>query len=145
MRYRELQKRIKENEGFSLKPYNDQLGFLTIGYGHLILPSESNLAKKKITKIKLEKIFIKDIKKAIKDYEKFLKKNTFNKNDEELLIEMVFQIGVKRVLKFKNLLSNMREKNKYLVCFEMMKSLWYNQTPNRVKKLIKTFLKNEKR
>ena len=38
---------------------------------------------------------------------------------------------------------NIRKGNKHLVCFEMMKSLWYNQTPKRVKELIKVFLKNE--
>ena len=56
---------------------------------------------------------------------------------------MVFQIGIDGVLKFKNLFNNINKKNKHLVCFEMMKSLWYNQTPKRVKGLIKVFLKNE--
>ena len=27
-------KRIKKNEGYSKKPYKDQLGFYTIGFGH---------------------------------------------------------------------------------------------------------------
>ena len=45
--YHNLKKRIKSNEGFSSKPYKDQLGYLTIGYGHLILPNEKTLLKKK--------------------------------------------------------------------------------------------------
>ena len=143
MRYLNLIKRIKKNEGFSSAPYKDQLGFLTIGYGHLILPNEKHLAENKISKRKLERIFIQDFKSATKDYQKYLKKNTSNRKDEELLIEMVFQIGIKGVLRFKKLLSNMRKKNEYLVCFEMMNSLWYKQTPKRVKALIKIFLKNE--
>jgi len=40
-----LKKRIKKNEGFSLKPYKDQLGFITIGFGHLVLPKEKDLIK----------------------------------------------------------------------------------------------------
>tara|TARA_Y100000768_G_C23906029_1_gene647575 strand:+ start:236 stop:406 length:171 start_codon:yes stop_codon:yes gene_type:complete len=56
---------------------------------------------------------------------------------------MVFQLGIKGCLKFKNLLKNMRKGNKHLVCFEMMNSLWYKQTPYRVKNLVKNFLKNE--
>jgi len=143
--YLQLIKRIKKNEGFSSAPYKDQLGFLTIGYGHLILSSEKYLTETKQSKDKLEKIFLQDFKKAIKDYEKYLKVNKSNKREEELLIEMVFQMGAKRVLKFKNLLRNMRKKNKHLVCFEMMNSLWYSQTPKRVKELIKIFLKNEQR
>ena len=143
MRYLKLIKRIKKNEGFSSTPYKDQLGFLTIGYGHLILSNEKYLIETKQHKAELEKLFIQDFNNAVKDYKKHLKKNTSNKKEEELLIEMVFQIGPIGVLKFKNLLSNMRKKNKHLVCFEMMKSLWYNQTPKRVKELIKVFLKNE--
>ena len=143
MVYKKLIKRIKKNEGFSLTPYKDQLGFLTIGYGHLILPDEKELYENKKTKTELEKIFIQDFKNALKNYQKLLKKNTSNKKEEELLIEMVFQMGIKRVLKFSNLIKNMKKKNKHLVCFEMMNSLWYSQTPKRVKKLIKIFLKNE--
>ena len=143
LRYLKLIKRIKKNEGFSSIPYKDQLGFLTIGYGHLILSEEKYLTETKQTKAKLEKLFIQDFKNALKDYKKYLKKNISNKKDEELLIEMVFQIGIKGVLRFKKLLSNMRKKNEYLVCFEMMNSLWYKQTPKRVKALIKIFLKNE--
>ena len=144
MRYQKLIKRIKEHEGFSIKPYKDQLGFLTIGYGHLILPNEKHLTNNKKTKTQLEKIFIKDFRKATNDYKKFLKKRKHNSKEEELLIEMVFQMGVKRVLMFKNLLSSMKKNQKHLVCFEMMKSLWYNQTPKRVKNLIKIYLKNKK-
>ena len=145
MRYLKLIKRIKKNEGFSPAPYKDQLGFLTIGYGHLILSNEKHLIETKPNKVELEKLFIQDFKNAVKDYKKYLKKNTSNKKEEELLIEMVFQIGISGVLKFKNLLGNMRKKNKHLVCFEMMNSLWYNQTPNRVKELIKIFIKDEQR
>tara|TARA_Y100000996_G_C22434533_1_gene607121 strand:- start:21 stop:455 length:435 start_codon:yes stop_codon:yes gene_type:complete len=142
--YQKLIKRIKKNEGFSIKPYRDQLGFQTIGYGHLILSKEENLAKHKQKKTNLEKIFIKDFNNSLRDFNRFFKHYTSNKKEEELLIEMIFQMGSQRVLKFKKLLGNMRKNNKHSVCFEMMCSLWYKQTPNRVKKLIKTFLKNER-
>ena len=76
-------------------------------------------------------------------FNKKLKPLTSNKKEDELLIEMIFQLGITGCLKFKNLLKNMRKGNKHLVCFEMMESLWYKQTPYRVKTLIKTFLNNE--
>ena len=143
MNYKNLKTRIKKNEGFSLKPYKDQLGFYTIGFGHLILSNEKHLLKKKINKTELEKIFIKDFNKALKDFNIFLKPLSFYKRDSELLIEMVFQIGISRVVKFKKLLHNMNRGNPHLVCFEMMNSLWYKQTPNRVKNLVSVLLKNE--
>ena len=143
MHYRELKKRIKKNEGFSLKPYKDQLGYLTIGYGHLILPNETYLLKNKTNKPQLNSIFDQDFERALKDYKRFIKQKYHNRKDKELLIEMTYQMGAKRVLKFKKLISNMQKNKKHLVCFEMMDSLWYTQTPNRVKNLIRAFLKNE--
>ena len=38
--FQSLKTRIKKNEGYSNKPYKDQLGYGTIGYGHLIKPHE---------------------------------------------------------------------------------------------------------
>ena len=143
MHYRELKKRIKKNEGFSLKPYKDQLGCLTIGYGHLILPNETYLLKNKTNKLQLNSIFDQDFERALGDYKRFIKQKHHNRKDKELLIEMIYQMGAKRVLKFKKLISNMQKNKKHLVCFEMMDSLWYTQTPNRVKNLIRAFLKNE--
>ena len=139
--YHFLKKRIKKNEGFSIKPYSDKLGFFTIGFGHLILPNEKHLIKKKINKKQLEKIFINDFNKVLNEFNLYLRPITFNKKDSELLIEMIFQMGISRVLKFKKLLYHMSNRNKHLVCFEMMNSLWYKQTPNRVKNLIIIFLK----
>ena len=143
MNFRELKKRIKKNEGFSLKPYKDQLGYLTIGYGHLILPNEAKLLKTKTNKAQLNAIFNQDFDRAVRDYKRLIKQKNHNRKDQELLIEMVYQMGAKRVLRFKKLILNMKKNKKYLVCFEMMDSLWYTQTPNRVKNLIRAFLKNE--
>ena len=143
MGYHNLKERIKSNEGFSSKPYKDQLGYLTIGYGHLILPNENILLKKQIHKKELEEIFEKDFKKALSNFNNTFKPFTLNEKESELLIEMIFQLGIKGCLKFKNLIKNIKKGNKHLVCFDMMDSLWYKQTPNRVKTLIKAFLNNE--
>ena len=143
MGYHNLKERIKSNEGFSSKPYKDQLGYLTIGYGHLILPNENILLKKQIHKKELEEIFEKDFKKALSNFNNTFKSFTLNKKESELLIEMIFQLGIKGCLKFKNLIKNIKKGNKHLVCFDMMDSLWYKQTPNRVNALIKTFLNYE--
>ena len=143
MSYHNLKKRIKLNEGFSPKPYKDQLGYLTIGYGHLILPNEINLLEKKTDKKKLEKIFEHDFHIALNNFKNIIRPITSNRKEAELLIEMIFQLGISGVLSFKKLLQNIRSGNKHLVCFEMMDSLWYKQTPNRVKALISSFLKDE--
>lgn len=106
-----------------------------------MLSNEKHLLNKKINKKELEKIFINDFNKALNDFNNFLKPLSSNIKESELLIEMVFQIGIEGVLKFKKLLFNLNKGNKHLVCFEMMNSLWYKQTPHRVKNLITIFIK----
>ena len=145
MNYKNIKKNIKKNEGFSLKPYKDQLGFLTIGYGHLILPNEKELIEKKINKKQLEKIFINDFNKTLNDFNNFLKNLAKTQKDSHLLIEMIFQMGIIKVLRFKKLLNNINKLNRFMVCFEMMNSLWYKQTPKRVKGLIINFLKYKRK
>ena len=78
MNFRELKKRIKKNEGFSLKPYKDQLGYLTIGYGHLILPDEVKLLKTKTSKAQLNAIFNQDFERAVRDYKRLIKQKNQN-------------------------------------------------------------------
>ena len=43
MSLKKLKDRIKKNEGYCDKPYRDQLGFYTIGYGHLITEKEDSV------------------------------------------------------------------------------------------------------
>lgn len=102
---------------------------------------KKKLIDKNINKKELEKIFLNDFNKALNNFNIYLKTFTNNTKDSELLIEMIFQIGIVKVLRFQKLLNNMRKSNRFMVCFEMMSSLWYKQTPKRVKILLKKFLK----
>jgi len=136
-----LKLRIKKNEGFSIFPYKDQLGNHTIGYGHLIRKKEIILLKNKHTISFLENLFENDFKIALENYEKHFKKFSFSQNTKELIIEMIFQLGIQNVLAFKKTLIHIKKNNKFLASLEMMDSAWYKQTPFRVENLIKHFLK----
>ncbi len=136
-----LSKRIKTNEGFRNKIYKDQLGKKTIGYGHLIKTKDNFIINKKYSKKILLKVFNKDLKKAIIDFKKNYRHKNMPKKTQEVIIEMIFQLGIKKVLKFKKFNKSIIEKEKYLAAFEMMNSLWYLQTPKRVHKLILILLK----
>ena len=57
------------------------------------------------------------------------------------IVEMIFQLGIQNVLGFKKTLKHIKNNNKFLAALEMMDSIWYKQTPLRVKNLIKHFLK----
>ena len=141
MKYLSLKLRIKNNEGFSNHPYKDQLGNYTVGYGHLIRKNEINLFKKKLKASFFQDLFENDFKLALEDYKKHFNKYLFSQNTKELIIEMIFQMGIQNVLNFKKTLRHIKNNNKLLAALEMMDSMWYKQTPLRVENLIKHFLK----
>ena len=141
MSFKKLKDRIKKNEGYSDKPYKDQLGFYTIGYGHLIKEKENNYYIKKYNKDHFKKLFEADFKKAQDQYQKNFFKKYHTISEKELLIEMLFQLGKNGVSKFKKMLYFLNKKEKFMASLEMLDSLWYLQTPERVKNLIKNYTK----
>ena len=54
---------------------------------------------------------------------------------------MIFQLGSKGVSKFKKMHYFLNKKQKFMAALEMLDSLWYLQTPERVKNLIKNYTK----
>ena len=140
--YLKLKTKIKKNEGFRDGAYLDILGFLTIGYGHLIKKHDNFLLKKKYTKFFLLKVFNDDFKKTIIDYSKNYKNDKHPKNIQEIYIEMIFQMGIKKQKKFVKMNQYIKKKQLFMASLEMKKSLWFKQTPKRVDILIKSLLKN---
>ena len=92
MSFKELKDRIKKNEGYSDKPYQDQLGFYTIGYGHLITEKENKYYIKKYNKKYFEELFETDFKKAHEQYKKKFFKKDHTTSEKELLIEIIFDL-----------------------------------------------------
>ena len=140
-KYLALKKKIKKNEGFRDVAYLDSLGFATIGYGHLIKPNEKNLLLKKISKKYLIEIFNKDFDKSLDDYKKFYRRNKYNQSIKEMLIEMIFQLGIDKQRKFTKMNDYLEKKQPFMVALEMKDSLWHKQTPKRVDGLISSLLR----
>ena len=135
-----LKKRIKKNEGFKNVAYKDILGNFTIGYGHLIKKNEKFLLKGKFSKEYLKRVFDLDFKKTLLDYNQYYKKK-YSKNVQNVLLEMIFQLGIKKQKKFIKMQNHIDNNNLYMAALEMKNSLWYEQTPKRVNKLIDILLK----
>ncbi len=55
---------IKEYEGFSSTPYMCPANYVTVGYGHLVLPHETHLFESGITMKQAEWLLRIDVKKA---------------------------------------------------------------------------------
>ena len=140
-KYKLLKNRIKKNEGYKSFAYFDQLGFPTIGYGHLIKSNEKIFFKQKFSKKFLLNIFNLDFNETAIQYEKNYHKYNFSNNIRDVLIEMIFQLGISGQKKFLKMNEYMKKKQVFMASLEMINSLWYNQTPKRVDYLINILLK----
>jgi lysozyme len=109
--------------------YKDSLGFNTIGYGHLVLPGEK--FTNGISEDEANALLEKDIKKA-KDGLYSLGMGYLEKDIEDYLIIMIFQLGLGGTRMFKRLLAAARKGDREGIIRESKDSVWYRQTPNRV-------------
>ena len=131
-----LEERIKRHEGYMLKPYTDTLGFLTGGYGHKIIEGEEIPTDQK----GWEKLFQKDFAKAEEGAKKLIKKNKLENlpcEAEEIIIEMVYQMGETGVSKFKKMFKALKKEPKDFIeaSTQMMDSKWAKQTYSRAREL----------
>jgi lysozyme len=133
--YEELKEQIKKHEGFVPKIYKCPLGKRTIGYGHLVLDHEQFEEDKEYTKEQLELVFEKDFEMSLNDANKILEGKPVNHIARECVIEMVFQLGIGGVSKFKKMWLALDKEDYGEASFQMMDSLWAKQTPNRAEKL----------
>ena len=136
-----LSNRIKKHEGYSRRAYLDQLGNLTIGYGHLIRNKEEFETGKKYSKKLLNKLFNKDLYITITNYNKVFSKNELPSKVEEVIIEMFFQLGLNKFLKFRKMIKALKNKNFLKASEEMRRSKWNKQDPKRVDTLAKIMKK----
>ena len=142
-KFSQLKSRIKKNEGYSNQTYYDQVGKLTIGFGHLIKKREKFLHQKKYSKKYLNKIFENDFNLALNNLINNYNVRNLSQNSQEVLLEMIFQLGIKNCLKFKKFNKSLNNKLPHMAALEMLNSRWYAQTPKRVEKLIDLLLEQK--
>ena len=131
-----LEERIKKHEGYMVNPYTDTLGFLTGGYGHKILPGEEIPTDQE----GWEKLFQEDLQKAKDGAARLIKKNKVEDlpcRAEEIIIEMVYQMGESGVSKFRKMWKALKQnpKDYYEAAKQMMDSRWAKQTYSRARNL----------
>jgi GH24 family phage-related lysozyme (muramidase) len=83
---------IAGQEGCILKPYNDAVGYSTIGYGHLILLNEIEKYSKGITKAEAIELLKSDLRKSEKAITNLVKVNLMQ-YQFDALVSLVFNIG----------------------------------------------------
>ena len=114
----DLKDRIRLHEGCVLEPYDDSLGKLTVGIGHLVMPNERKRFQVgvKITQEEADELFDIDINRAAAGADELIMKNIGNHDDlpkiiQEVLVEMVFQLGKTGVKQFRNMWASLKEKD----------------------------------
>ena len=128
----ELEKQLKEHEGFRGMPYDDSLGYPTIGYGTKlpINADEAELLMKYRLEQKRDELII-------------AMPFVYNLPDDKqkVLYEMSYQMGVTGVLLFKRMWSALKSGDFERASKEMLDSRWAVQTPERAERLAKKMKK----
>jgi lysozyme len=139
-----LEERIKRHEGYVGYPYTDTLGFLTGGYGHRIIAGEELPTDRE----GWEKLFQKDLLLAKEGAKKLIAK--YKVKDlpcvpEEIIVEMVYQMGETGVSKFKKMFKALKKEPKDYeeASSQMMDSRWAKQTYSRARNLSEKMRKTD--
>ena len=121
---------LVQDEGYKKCIYNDSRGFKTIGFGHLMLPTDTF---KCITPQQAVKLLRMDYAKAETSVDA-----TYYWSHGEVrlvLINMTYQLGSTGVSKFKKTLEHMQDEEYDNAASELLDSRWAAQTPNRASRL----------
>ena len=137
MNLERLLESVKKHEGYRNKVYRDTLGKRTVGVGHLCVEDFWEDDKEYEESFLME-ILQKDLQEAIRGAKELMEEHgcaDIDERAEEILIEMVFQLGRTGVSKFRNMWKALSEHNYVGASFEMLDSRWAKQTPNRAKNM----------
>lgn len=124
-----LLKQLDLHEGLELKPYKDTVGKLTIGVGR-------NLTDRGITKDEAYYLLRNDVAIVITELDKNL--NWWKSLDEvrqRVLADMCFNLGISKLLGFKNTLELIRKGDYEAASSAMLNSLWAKQVKGRAARL----------
>lgn len=131
---------VKKHEGYRNKVYLDTLGKRTVGVGHLCVEEFWEDDKEYEEKFLMD-ILEADLQNAIKGAKDLMAEHgcmDIDEQAEEIIIEMIFQLGKTGVSKFKNMWKALSELNYIGASYEMLDSRWAKQTPNRAKGMANT-------
>jgi lysozyme len=119
-----LEERIINHEGFKLKKYRDSLKNWTIYCGHLCKPGELYLGTKEDA-MKYLRQDIEIAKHDLKQIFPFYKK--FTRARQEVLIELLFNMGMPRFLTFIHMIHAINISDWEEAAKQLRQSKWYGQ------------------
>lgn len=130
--FNQIAEDLKSDEGWEPSAYQDHLGFWTIGYGFLIDDRKGGQIPRRIAHLWLQ-YAIKDKWKDLITREPWVEEQP--EEVQRALANMIYQMGVDGVLKFRNMLSALKEGNRERAALEALDSTWAAQTPQRAQRV----------
>jgi lysozyme len=132
---------LKIDEGVVYEIYEDHLGYPTFGVGHLVLESDPEHGQPIGTPVSEERVrecFEKDLDTAISECEILYGEAWigFPGEVQEVLVNMLFNLGRPRLSKFKNFNAKLMEGKWAEAAPEGLDSLWARQVGNRANRLM---------
>jgi len=126
---------LKRHEGLRLKPYYCTAGKLTIGYGR-------NLEDVGISEHEASLLLSGDVIETEQDIKSiFLNFNDFTENRQIALMNMLFNLGKTKFLKFKKMIKAIKNNDWNEVAIQAKDSKWYTDVKDRAIEVVQ-LLKN---
>ena len=124
-----LNAELIRDEGLRLRPYLDSVGKLTIGVGR-------NLDDVGISNAEALTMLANDVDLAIHELEsRFTWFGDLSDARQRVLVNMCFNLGITRLLGFRNMLAAVELGDYYKAAHEMLDSKWARQVGDRAKRL----------
>ena len=133
---------LKVDEGVVYAIYNDHLGYPTFGVGHLILDSDEEFGEPVGTEVSEERVrdcFDRDLEIAIGECHALYGEGEFGDfpgEVQQILVNMMFNMGRTRLSKFKKMHSAILEGDWKEAAKEGRDSRWHKQVTNRAERLM---------
>ncbi len=136
-----LQKELAEDEGCKYEIYNDHLGYATFGIGHLVTDSDLEYGQEIGTEVSKERVvqaFESDLDTSLRECGLLYGHcwSSFPSEVKEILVNMMFNLGYPRLSAFRGMKAGVDARDWHRAANEMVDSRWYNQVPNRAKRLV---------
>ena len=130
MNRQRLSDSLRKHEGVRSIPYTDTEGHLTVGVGHLM--------SEPLPDAVIDLLLQNDIDKAVRELDRqFFGWSVHNEARQEVLIELVFNLGAPRLAKFVKFWDALGRRDYQAAATELLASRWAEQVKGRAVTLAK--------
>ena len=140
MNREQVQKQLAVDEGIVNEVYLDHLGYATLGIGHLITdkdPEQGCAVGTPVSEERVTEAFQSDLDISIAECTVLFDLwDTYPEEVQEILVNMMFNLGRPRLSKFKNFKKAVDAGDWVKAGIEGRDSLWWKQVGNRAERLM---------